>query len=54
VGTAVPGVLLGVAGLHRAAHLVPYLSVGAAIATLLGLFLYKYAYVRAGQLPPLS
>ena len=54
IGTALPGVALAISGLHRATALVPYLSIEAALATLIGLFFYKYAYVRAAQLPPLS
>ena len=54
IGAALPGVLLAVSALGRMAPLVPYMSAAGAIAVLAGLFFYKYAYVRAAQLPPLS
>ncbi len=54
VGVALPGLILLVTTSESAAPLVPILSVLTAVAALVGLFLYKYAYVRAAQLPPLS
>ncbi|HUR28147.1 MAG TPA: hypothetical protein VM509_08165, partial [Planctomycetota bacterium] len=54
VGVIVPGVLLYVASLGRESESAVVLHAVAVVAILLGLFSYKYAYIRAGQLPPLS
>jgi formate-dependent nitrite reductase membrane component NrfD len=54
VGTGLPPVFLAFANLHRAHAIVPELALAAAVTALAGLFLYESAYVRAGQLPPLS
>jgi Fe-S-cluster-containing dehydrogenase component/formate-dependent nitrite reductase membrane component NrfD len=54
LGVVLPGILLAVSALHRVAPYLPYLSATTAVTVLAGLFFYKYAYVRAGQLPPLS
>ncbi|HTF89841.1 MAG TPA: 4Fe-4S dicluster domain-containing protein [Planctomycetota bacterium] len=50
----VPGVLLALTNPHRMAPAVPYFCWITAACVLAGLFLFKYAYVRAAQLPPLS
>jgi hypothetical protein len=42
------------ASMAGAIALAPALLVLAALVAMTGLYFYKYAYVRAGQLPPLS
>jgi Fe-S-cluster-containing dehydrogenase component/formate-dependent nitrite reductase membrane component NrfD len=54
VGVFVPGMAYGIALVQHSAALMPLLNAVACLAALSGLFLYKYAYVRAAQLPPLS
>ena len=54
LGTALPVALLAFSMLHRVAGIAPGLHAAAAVSILAGLFFYKYAYVRAAQLPPLS
>lgn len=54
LGAAIPGVLLAATALQRIAPAAPALSALIALAVVAGMFFYKYAYVRAAQLPPLS
>jgi Fe-S-cluster-containing dehydrogenase component/formate-dependent nitrite reductase membrane component NrfD len=54
VGIVSPGVLLALTNLSRFEPAAPVLHGLAAALILAGLFFYKYAYVRAAQLPPLS
>ena len=54
VGVALPGVCLGLTNLGRFAPFATGIHALAAVAALVGLYCYKYAYVRAAQLPPLS
>jgi Fe-S-cluster-containing dehydrogenase component len=53
-GIALPMGLVALAGLGSLAPAAPALLLAASLTALTGLFLYKAAYVRAGQLPPLS
>jgi Fe-S-cluster-containing dehydrogenase component len=54
LGTLVPVGLLAVASLGALASFAPALLTLAALTAAAGLFVYKYAYIRAAQLPPLS
>jgi len=54
VGTALPLALVALAALNRMHQAAPLLLGLAALCAAAGLYCYKYAYVRAGQLPPLS
>jgi hypothetical protein len=54
VGTLVPVGLLALASLGALASFAPALLTLAALTAAAGLFIYKYAYIRAAQLPPLS
>lgn len=51
---ALPAACVAFANLGRLSEAQPVLYALAALTALAGLFLYKYAFVRAGQLPPLS
>jgi formate-dependent nitrite reductase membrane component NrfD len=53
-GTALPVALVALANLEGFGGAAPVLYGLAAVIAVVGLFLYKYAYVRAAQLPPLS
>jgi len=54
LGVMLPVAMLAVASLGRFEALATPLYLVAALIAMAGLFLYKYAYVRAAQLPPLS
>jgi Ni/Fe-hydrogenase subunit HybB-like protein len=54
VGTMLPLGLVALSNLGRMQPFAPVLLGLAALTAALGLYCYKYAYVRAGQLPPLS
>jgi formate-dependent nitrite reductase membrane component NrfD len=54
LGTALPLALVALAALSRMHQAAPLLLGLAALCAVAGLYCYKYAYVRAGQLPPLS
>lgn len=54
LGTLLPLALVAAAQLAGLQSVAPALLGAAGVIALGGLFLYKYAYVRAGQLPPLS
>jgi Fe-S-cluster-containing dehydrogenase component/formate-dependent nitrite reductase membrane component NrfD len=53
-GVMMPVALLALASLGTFAGLAPVLTGLAALTAAAGLFIYKYAYIRAAQLPPLS
>ena len=53
-GTALPLAFVALAALGRMQPVAPLLLGLAALCAAAGLYCYKYAYVRAGQLPPLS
>jgi Fe-S-cluster-containing dehydrogenase component/formate-dependent nitrite reductase membrane component NrfD len=52
--SALPGAFLALAGLGLMQPFAVALLSAAMLLTLLGLYFYKYAYIRAAQLPPLS
>lgn len=54
LGTALPLALVALANLGRLQAAAPLLLVVAALVAAAGLYLYKFAWVRAAQLPPLS
>ncbi|MBL8858054.1 MAG: 4Fe-4S dicluster domain-containing protein [Planctomycetes bacterium] len=54
LGVAVPALLIALASMEALTPGVPYLFALAALLGLAGLYLYESAFVRAGQLPPLS
>jgi hypothetical protein len=53
-GVFVPAALVGLASLGSMAPAAPELLAAAGIVAIAGLYLYEHAFVRAGQLPPLS
>jgi len=54
LGVAVPAALIALSSVSNLTpHAIPMFAVGAALS-LIGLYLYEAAFVRAGQLPPLS
>jgi len=53
-GTVLPLALVALSNLGRMQPAAPLLLGLAALGAAAGLYAYKYAYVRAGQLPPLS
>ncbi len=54
VGTTVPLGLIVLLALLGAQNDAPFVIWVASLTALVGLFLYKYAFIRAAQLPPLS
>jgi Fe-S-cluster-containing dehydrogenase component len=54
LGVAVPAMLIALASVAGLAATVPALFALSAALAVFGLFLYESAFVRAGQLPPLS
>ncbi|MCE9593631.1 MAG: polysulfide reductase NrfD [Planctomycetes bacterium] len=51
---ALPAAFIAIGNLGRFHAVQPSLFLLGGVTALLGLFLYKYAYIRAAQLPPLS
>ena len=54
LGVALPAVLIALPSLSFFATTAPYAFTLASLLSLTGLYLYEAAFVRAGQLPPLS
>lgn len=54
LGVALPALLIALASFHVFAPGAAYLFTLAGLLALFGLYLYEAAFVRAGQLPPLS